>query len=85
MNPENDICLCATYDAAFDKQLISYDDDYRLIISEGIKKNYTNEVTNKYFDDFEGKQTFLPSLYMPSKKSPERHRERLWDKTKTSI
>ena len=29
MNPENGLCLSATYDAAFDNHLISFDDDYR--------------------------------------------------------
>lgn len=74
MNPENGLCLSATYDAAFDKHLISFDDDYRLIVSKEIKDYYTNEVTKKYFGSFEGKRMILPSLYMPSKKLLEKHR-----------
>lgn len=31
MNPENGLCLSATYDAAFDKHLISFDEKYRII------------------------------------------------------
>ena len=77
LNPENGMCLSATYDAAFDKHLISFDDDYRMIVSKHIKDYYSNEVTREYFDKFEGKQITLPSLYLPSKILLERHREAL--------
>ena len=33
MDPENGLCLSATYDAAFDKHLISFDEDFRMIVS----------------------------------------------------
>ncbi len=74
MNPENGLCLSATYDAAFDKHLISFDDDYRMIVSKEIKDYYTNDVTKEYFKKFEGKCMILPLLYMPSKKLLEKHR-----------
>ena len=63
-----------TYDAAFDKHLISFDDDYRMIVSKEIKEYYTNEITKSYFENYEGKQITLPSLYLPSKKLLEKHR-----------
>ncbi len=75
MNPENGLCLSATYDAAFDKHLISFDDDYRMIVSREIKEYYTNEVTKEYFENFEGKKMILPLFYLPSKKLLEKHRE----------
>lgn len=75
MNPENGLCLSATYDAAFDKHLISFDDDYKMIVSSEIKDYYTNDVAKQYFKDFEGKQIILPVRYLPSKKLLERHRE----------
>ncbi len=74
MNPENGLCLSATYDAAFDKHLISFDDDYRMIVSKVIKDYYTNEVAKDYFEKYEGKHILLPSLYMPSKLLLEKHR-----------
>lgn len=74
MNPENGLCLSATYDAAFDKYLISFDDDYRMIVSRDIKDYYINEVVNDYFAKYEGKQMLFPSLYMPSKRLLEKHR-----------
>ena len=74
MNPENGLCLSATYDVAFDKHLISFDNDYRMIVSKEIKEYYTNEVAKTYFGNYEGKQLILPSLYLPSKKLLEKHR-----------
>lgn len=74
MNPENGLCLSATYDAAFDKHLISFDNDYRMIVSKEIRDYYTNDVTREYFQNYEGKQIELPSLYKPSKKLLEKHR-----------
>jgi putative restriction endonuclease len=74
MNPENGLCLSATYDAAFDKHLISFDDDYRMILSKSIKEYFTNDVSREYFEKYEGKKIILPSLYMPNKRLLEKHR-----------
>lgn len=74
MNPENGLCLSATYDAAFDKHLLSLDEDYRIIVSKEIKDYYTKDVTKAYFQQYEGKRIILPSLYLPSKKLLEKHR-----------
>ena len=74
MNPENGLCLSATYDAAFDKHLISFDEDYKMIISKEIKDYYTNDVAKTYFKNFEGKKITLPTLYLPNKKLLEKHR-----------
>jgi len=77
MNPENGLCLSATYDAAFDKHLISFDDDYRMIVSKEIKDYYTNEAVNAYFRYFEGKQIIMPERFLPNKKLLEKHRNLL--------
>lgn len=39
LNPENGLCLSASYDAAFDKHLITFDEDYRLVLIPVIKKD----------------------------------------------
>lgn len=77
MNPENGLCLSATYDAAFDKHLISFDEQYQMILSKEIKDYYTNDVVKEYFGKFEGKKINLPKLYLPSQKLLEKHRELL--------
>ena len=77
LNPENGLCLSATYDAAFDKHQISFDDDYCMIVSKEIKDYYTNNVAKEYFMKYEGKKIILPSLYLPSKALLDKHRELL--------
>ena len=75
MNPENGLCLSATYDAAFDKHLISFDEKYRMIVSKYIKEFYTAQVTRVYFEAFEGKQIILPKQFLPSQTFLAKHRE----------
>lgn len=77
LNPENGLCLSATYDAAFDKYLISFDDDYRMIVSPYIQEFYTNNAANEYFKRFEGKQLTLPYKFSPNKEFLNKHREKL--------
>lgn len=75
MNPENGIILSATYDAAFDKHLISFDEDYRMIVSKEIKDHYTSEVAKEYFLNKEGLQLALPSKFPPSQLLLQKHRD----------
>lgn len=77
LNPCNGLCLSATYDAAFDKHLISLDEDYRLILSPSIKEFYTSASCKRYFLDYEGRHITLPCSYFPSQTFLERHREQL--------
>lgn len=62
---------------AFDKHLISFDEDYRMIVSREVKEYYTIEVTKEYFDHFEGKQIILPERFKPNQKLLARHREQM--------
>lgn len=43
LDPRNGLCLSASYDAAFDRNLISLDDDYRIILSKNITDYYTSD------------------------------------------
>jgi len=74
LDPTNGLCLSATYDAAFDKNLISLDEDYRLIISNDIKDYGTNESVKEYFINKEGVNISLPERYKPNKDYLATHR-----------
>lgn len=45
-----------------------------MVVRKEIKEYYTNEVAKTYFGNYEGKQLILPSLYLPSNKLLEKHR-----------
>ena len=74
LNPENGLCLSATYDAAFDRHLISFDERYRLIVSKAIKDHYTDAAAKSYFLDREGQTMSLPTKFLPSQTLLEKHR-----------
>ena len=77
LNPENGLCLSATYDAAFDRHLISFDEDYRMIVSKQIKAFYANDAAKAYFINREGEKMQLPVKFLPSQKLLQKHRELL--------
>ena len=75
MNPENGLCLSATYDAAFDHHLISLDEDYRLILAPCAKEHYTDEAFKEHFAKLEGKRITMPVRFLPSQDLLAKHRE----------
>ncbi|WP_233231636.1 HNH endonuclease [Tichowtungia aerotolerans] len=77
MNPANGLCLSATYDAAFDRHLISFDDDFRMILSPGLKEHYSNEAFKTHFLAFEGKLISPPKRFCPDQSFLEKHRQKL--------
>lgn len=74
LDPRNGLCLSATYDAAFDRNLISLDDEYRIIVSKNIKEYGTKKCVKEYFSDKEGMKITLPATYKPSKEYLAVHR-----------
>ena len=80
MNPANGLCLSATYDAAFDRHLISFDEQYRLILSPSLKEHYTNKAFKEQFLVFEGKRIAEPERFCPDKGLLEKHRGRMINK-----
>jgi len=77
LNPSNGLCLSATYDAAFDRHLISFDDDYRMVLGSSLREQYSNEAFKKYFLDFEGRQISQPRRFSPDPSLLESHRNKL--------
>ena len=74
LNPENGLCLSATYHEAFDAHLISFDEKYRLVVSKSIKDHYTSAAAKSYFIDREGQKIIMPVKFLPSQALLEKHR-----------
>lgn len=74
LNPENGLCLSATYHEAFDAHLISFDEHYRLVVSKSIKDHYTSAAAKSYFTDREGQKIIMPVKFLPSQALLEKHR-----------
>lgn len=77
MNPENGLCLSGPYELAFDQHLISFDEDYRMIIGKEIRDHFTNSAVHDYFYKYEGKRITQPSKFLPSQSMLQMHRELL--------
>lgn len=77
LNPANGLCLSATYDAAFDRHLISFDEDCRMIFSPTLKEFYSNEAFKAQFAVFEGQPISKPKRFCPDQEFLEKHRQKL--------
>lgn len=76
MDLRNGLCLSATYDAAFDRHLISLDPDYRIILSKEIKDHYSSKSVQTYFRSIEGVRIELPNSYHPNQDYLKVHRDK---------
>lgn len=77
LNPANGICLSALYDKAFDQHLISFDEDYRMILSKNLKEHCTKTYYQTHFGNLEGQTMILPSRGLPEQEFLVWHRDRL--------
>ena len=80
LNPENGICLSALYDKAFDKGLITFDNEGRTIFSEHLKENVGKEYYTRFFLPVESKKLSTPNKYMPNPIFLEWHRDMIFIK-----
>ena len=69
--------LCDELSWSHYRLLISFDKDYRLLVSKAIKVHYTDAAAKSYFVDREGQNMSLPVKFLPSLKLLEKHRELL--------
>jgi len=60
LNPRNGLCLAKTQDAAFDRHLITLDEDLRVVLSKSIRDHFTSESVRMNFQPYEGKRIDLP-------------------------
>jgi len=65
LNPQNGICLNNLHDKAFDRGLISFNSDYRLIVSNELKQNKSPSI-DLYFTNIEGLKIMLPKRFLPN-------------------
>lgn len=73
-DPTNGIALNALYDKAFDRHLISFDENFRLVLSERIKAKANDEVVKEYFLKVEGKVLEMPYRFCPDTAAIKIHR-----------
>jgi len=70
LNPMNGLCLNALHDRAFDKGLITIDDNYQIMVS--------NKVTHELIIKYDRKLIMLPSRFLPDKDFINFHRNNIF-------
>ena len=74
-DPTNGIALSALHDRAFDRGLISLDDEFRVLVSPKLKTAEANLFLSASLLEIEGSKLRLPLRYPPAKRSLEYHRD----------
>ena len=74
-DPTNGICLNALHDQAFDRHLITFDEDFRLVVSEKLKRANVSEFQKQSFEELEGVKLSLPHRFCPDDEALAKHRD----------
>jgi len=73
LNPSNGLCLSALYDRAFDQGLITFDEDWRVVLSPRLKQ--PEPAMRHFFHTIEGQKIVMPERFHPDPKLMQQHRE----------
>ncbi|MFK5996544.1 MAG: HNH endonuclease [Rhodobacterales bacterium] len=74
LDPSNGICLNALHDRAFDRHLISFDQDCRMLVSKSLP-----DCAGAKLEDIAGVALCMPDKFLPGQDSLERHRRQFFD------
>jgi putative restriction endonuclease len=78
LDPCNGICLSRTQDAAFDKGLITIDENYQLVLSSYLQDFLPEKTLEENFINYCGKQIRLPERFQPKLEFLWYHREEIF-------
>lgn len=76
LNPSNGLCLSALYDRAFDQGLITFDEEWRVVLSAQLKR--TEPAMQHFFHPIEGQKIIMPERFHPAPQLMQQHRERVF-------
>jgi len=78
LNPHNGICLTRTQDAAFDRGIITIDENYQVVLSSYIKDFLPEKTLEENFVNYCGVQIKLPEKFQPDLDFLRYHREEIF-------
>ncbi len=74
-DPSNGLCLNALHDRAFDRGLITFDEDHRLVLSEALRDDTKLGQLFAIFKDTIGQSLTIPDRFAPSREALAYHRD----------
>ncbi len=77
LNPRNGLCLSALHDRAFDRGLITFDEQLRLCVSPALEET-NNPFVHMSFLDLSGNALRLPEKFAPDPAALACHREQIF-------
>ena len=80
LNPHNGICLSPLYDRCFDKGYIGITQDYRLMLSKGLKANLHKNLFGRHFGEYENNKINLPDRFLPHPDFLDYHYQNIFQK-----
>ncbi|NHB67508.1 HNH endonuclease [Perlabentimonas gracilis] len=75
LNPRNGIAINALHDKAFENGLITITPEYKIKVSNVLLKQKKTEILEKYFFQYQDKEIFLPSRFLPDSEFLKYHNE----------
>ena len=78
LDPHNGLCLNALHDAAFDRGLITFDAEFRCIISPELAPNVPEEVFAASFETYRGKPLTAPTRFAPARECLQWHADNVF-------
>ena len=78
LNPRNGLCLSALHDCAFDRGLIALSDDFRVCVSEELKRRSGEAFIRDVLLPLEGRTIELPQRFRPDPALIARHRSEVF-------
>jgi predicted restriction endonuclease len=78
LNPRNGLCLAAHFDRAFDRGLVSFDDNMRLTLSPALRLYLPNHAIESEFARREGQELMCPERFLPEPAFFACHRSRIF-------
>ena len=81
LNVRNGLCLSRLHDAAFDRGLIAFDEQLRLVLSRRLRDELAGPVIEDYFGRYSGEPLHLPDdAALPNLEFLAQHREVIFDR-----
>lgn len=77
-DPRNGLCLNALHDRAFDRGLVTFDEQWRLVLSPSLPEDNASPMQRQTLHDLQGARLCLPSRFRPDPAAMAYHRERVF-------
>jgi putative restriction endonuclease len=79
LEPSNGICLNSLHDLSFDRGLMTFDEEFKLVISNRLKDAMPRDVYRNFFEIYEGRVLDMPERFRPKAEYLEYHRNSIFE------